>query len=72
MIIMFDKLLAIRTRIAAVATVLLATSGCALQMDSNALKSQLDSLEEKVNTALKNSASAKIDASTALHLMQKK
>ena len=69
---MFVKLLAIRTRVAAVVTVLLAASGCALQMDSDTLKSQLDSLEEKVNTALKNSAAAKIDASTALHLMQKK
>jgi|TARA_B100001540_G_scaffold211788_1_gene186703 hypothetical protein len=69
---MFDKLLAVPTWVAAVVTVLLATSGCALQMDSDALKSQLDSLEEKVNTALQNSASAKIDASTALHLMQKK
>ena len=72
MIIMFDKLLAVPTWVAAVVTVLLASSGCALQMDSDALKSQLDSLEEKVNTALQNSASAKIDASTALHLMQKK
>ena len=72
MIIMFDKLLAVPTWVAAVVTVLLATSGCALQMDSDALKSQLDSLEEKVNTALQNSASAKIDASTAVHLMQKK
>ena len=69
---MFDKLLAVPTWVAAVVTVLLASSGCALQMDSDALKSQLDSLEEKVNTALQNSASAKIDASTALHLMQKK
>ena len=69
---MFDKLLAVPTWVAAVVTVILATSGCALQMDSDALKSQLDSLEEKVNTALQNSASAKIDASTALHLMQKK
>ena len=48
---MFDKLLAVPTWVAAVVTVLLATSGCALQMDSDALKSQLDSLEEKVNTA---------------------
>ena len=48
-------------------------AGCAgndaLVKRIDALESQVSSMEKKVNTAMQNSAVAKVDAATALHML---
>ena len=46
-------------------------SACASKAEFDELKSDVKSLEAKVNQALQKSASAKIDATTALDVAQK-
>lgn len=60
----------------AIALALLSTlAGCAgnaAKQDTMAeMNSRIEALEDKVNTALRNSAAAKVDAATALHITTK-
>jgi outer membrane murein-binding lipoprotein Lpp len=43
-------------------------AGCANNEEMAKLNARLDNLEEKTNKALRQSATAKVDAATALHI----
>jgi outer membrane murein-binding lipoprotein Lpp len=47
-----------------------ALSGCTNNEEMAKLNARLDSLENKTNKALRQSATAKVDAATALHISQ--
>ncbi|MBT2972072.1 MAG: hypothetical protein KME56_19085 [Candidatus Thiodiazotropha sp. (ex Ctena orbiculata)] len=51
---------------------LTALSGCANNEEMAKINARLDSMEEKTNKALRQSATAKVDAATALHISQDK
>ena len=46
--------------------------GCANNEEMAKLTARLDTMEEKTNKALRQSATAKVDAATALHISQEK
>lgn len=46
--------------------------GCTCSKEMAAINTRLDALEEKSNEAMRNSASARVDASTALFIVNKK
>jgi outer membrane murein-binding lipoprotein Lpp len=49
-----------------------ALSGCTNNEEMTKLNARLDTIEEKSNKALRQSATAKVDAATALHISQEK
>jgi outer membrane murein-binding lipoprotein Lpp len=49
-----------------------ALTGCANNEEMAKLNARLDSMEDKTNKALRQSAAAKVDAATALHISQDK
>ncbi|MCU7843745.1 MAG: hypothetical protein KZQ93_07875 [Candidatus Thiodiazotropha sp. (ex Monitilora ramsayi)] len=51
---------------------LTALSGCANNEEMAKLTARLDSMEDKTNQALRQSATAKVDAATALYISQQK
>lgn len=52
------------------ALAVLVLTGCAGNEERDAaIEARISQMEEKVNTALRNSASAKVDATTAMHMV---
>jgi outer membrane murein-binding lipoprotein Lpp len=51
---------------------LVTLSGCANNEEMAKINARLDSMEQKTNKALRQSAAAKVDAATALHISQDK
>lgn len=59
-------------KVLAILVVAGAMSGCATMEERDALETKVEALEKKVNMALRNAATAKVDAATALHITTSK
>lgn len=59
-------------KIACAAALAATAAACASTEDLSALEAKVSALERKANEAMQNSAAAKIDASTALHMTTEK